>query len=58
MLKEKRLEAGYSQRRLSDESGIPLRTVQHWEYGHIARATVGELKRVADALGCKVDDLL
>ena len=58
MLKEKRTEAGYTQQRLSDESGVALRTIQSWEGGRIDRAVVGDLKRVADLLGCKVDDLI
>ena len=58
MLKEERVRAEISQRRLSDESGVPLRTVQYWEQGHADRAIVGELKKVADVLGCKVDDLI
>ena len=58
MLKEKRMEAGYTQRRLSEESGVALRTIQHWEQGHVDRAIAGDLKRVANLLGCKVDDLI
>lgn len=58
MLKNKRIEAGYTQQRLSDESGVALRTIQHWEAGHVDRAVVGDLKRVAELLGCKVDDLI
>ena len=58
MLKKKRIERGYTQQRLSEESGVALRTIQHWESGHISRAVVGDLKRVAHVLGCKVDDLI
>lgn len=57
-MKDKRIQAGYTQQRLSDESGVALRTIQHWEAGHVDRAVVGDLKRVADLLGCKVDDLI
>lgn len=58
MLKEKRKESGLSQRKLSEKSGIPLRTIQNWEGGGIKCAVVGTLKKVADVLGCRVDDLL
>lgn len=47
-----------SQMELSKRSGIPYRTIQHWEEGHVEDAKVGSLKKVADLLGCKVDDLL
>ena len=57
MLKVKRVEAGMSQRELAAKSGVPLRTLQNWERD-VSQASVGSLKRVADTLGCKVDDLL
>ena len=58
MLKEKRKEAGLRQRELAEKADVPYRTLQHWEEGHVLKAAVGQLKRVADVLGCKVDDLL
>lgn len=58
MLKNRRKEAGIAQRELSERSGVPLRTIQNWEKDGVDRAVVGSLKRVADVLGCKVDDLL
>lgn len=60
MLKTKRVEAGLSQMMLSVESGVPLSTIEYWERSreHIERAKVGNLKKVADVLGVKVDDLL
>ena len=58
MLKDKRVEAGFSQQALADKSQVSLRTIQHWEAGHVDRAIVGDLKKVADVLGCKVDDLI
>ena len=57
MLKEKRIEAGMTQRRLAEAAGIPRRTIQYWE-ADISSAPAVSLKKVADALGCKVDDLL
>lgn len=58
MLKEKRRQAKMTQPQLAETSGVPLRTIQNWEMRGIERAMVGKLKRVCDALGCKIDDLL
>ena len=57
MLKQKRKEAGLTQRQLAEKSGVPLRTIQNWE-DHVTEPTARPLKRVADVLGCKVDDLI
>ena len=57
MIRNMRIEAGMTQRRLAEAAGVSLRSLQYWEAGDRdvpARA----LKRVADALGCKVDDLI
>lgn len=58
MLKEKRQEAKLSQRRLSELSGVPKRTIQDWERKGVDYATVGNLKKVTGVLGCRIDDLL
>lgn len=58
MLKEKREEAGLSQRGLAEKAGVPLRTIQNWEGRGVYRAVVGNLKKAADALGCRIEDLL
>lgn len=58
MLKTKRKEAGLTQRMLAELSGVPKRTIQDWERFGADRAVLGKIKRVADVLGCKVDDLL
>lgn len=57
-IKDERLRAGLSQSGLSRESGVPIRTIQHWEQGHIMDAKARNLKKVADALGCAVDELI
>ncbi len=57
MLREKRLQAGMTQTKLAKAAGVPRRTLQNWERD-ISQAKVASLKRVADALGCKVDDLI
>lgn len=56
-LKEKRIAAGFSQQGLADATGVPRRTIQNWERD-VSKASVLPLKKVADALGCKVDDLI
>lgn len=58
MLKDKQKKAGLTQRKLSELSGAPLRTIQNWEQFGIETITVGNLKKVADALGCKMDNPL
>lgn len=58
VLKKKRKDAGLSQRELSERADVPLRTIQNWEKSGIGRAVVGSLKRVADVLGCTIDELL
>lgn len=58
MLKEKRKEKGFTQKGLAEASGLPFRTIQNWEQLGIDHATVGNLKKVAKALGCKPGDLI
>lgn len=57
MLKEKRKEAGLTHKKLAELSGVPIRTIQNWE-DHVSEPLARPLKRVADVLGCKVDDLI
>ena len=47
-----------SQFELAIKSGVKVTTIQKWENRSIENAYVGLLKRAADALGCKVDDLI
>ena len=58
VLKEKRKEAGLTQRELSELSGVPRRTLQDWEAHGAAKADAGRLARVARALGCAMEELL
>lgn len=58
MLRKRRIAAGLSQTSLAEKSDIPMRTIQHWEHYGILKAQVGSVKRVADALGCTVDELI
>jgi len=58
--KAKVTEAGIRQTVLSRQTGIPLRTIQDWCRGerNIQGAAAGALKKVADQLGCTIEDLL
>lgn len=57
MLKRKRAELGLSRPDLERLSGVPARTIEKWEQRGIDHATVGNLRKVARALGCTVGDL-
>lgn len=59
-LKEKRVESGYTQNELSKETGISLRTLQHFErnYRLPDKAQLETLCRLAIALKCPIDDLI
>ena len=59
-LKEKREAAGMSQAALAKLTGISVRVIQNYEQGtrplNGARAIT--VKRIADALGCRMEDLI
>lgn len=57
-MKEERKRAGFSQTALSRASGVPLRTIQHWDRGNAIDARAKNLVKVADVLGCSLDDLV
>lgn len=52
-----RKAAGYTQRAVSDLSGIPLSTLRRWEQG-INEPDVDSMILLADLYGCTTDDLL
>ena len=56
-MKKRRICASMTQKQLADAVGTHWRNVQNWERNPSA-AKAGNLKKVADVLGCKVDDLL
>ena len=56
-LKARRLRHGYTVRKLAKLSGVPKTTIERWETIGVESASAGKLKKLADALGCKVDDL-
>ena len=59
-LQARRKQCGLSQKKLSDESGVNLRTLQQYEVGakDINKASVTNLLALAKVLSCDVEDLL
>ena len=59
-LKEKREAAGISQSGLAQSSGVSVRMIQHYEQGvkDINKAAAITVKRLADALGVKMEDII
>lgn len=59
-LQAQRKKCGYSQRELAEKSGVNLRTLQQYELGtkDIGKASVQAVVSLANALGCRVEDLL
>lgn len=59
-LKQKREAVGISQAALAELTGISVRVIQNYEQGtrplNGARAIT--VKRIADALGCRMEDLI
>ena len=59
-LQQQRKNCGYSQRELSEKSGVTLRTLQQYEIGakDINKASASAVVALATVLGCKAEDLL
>jgi transcriptional regulator with XRE-family HTH domain len=57
-IKEQRRKKGLSQDKLSKLAGITLHTITKIESGATLDPRVETVKRIADALGCSVDNLL
>ena len=59
-LQAQRKKCGYSQRELSEKSGVNIRTLQQYELGtkDIGKSSVQAIVALANVLGCKVEDLL
>ncbi|MDR0519701.1 MAG: helix-turn-helix transcriptional regulator [Clostridiales Family XIII bacterium] len=59
-IQEQRKRAGLSQAGLAEKGGLPLRTLQDYEQGRrdINGAAVVTVKALADALGCRIEDLI
>ncbi len=59
-LQARRKRSGFTQKALSEESGIKLRTIQQYESGakDINKAAGSTLQALAQVLSCKMEDLL
>ena len=59
-LQNRRILAGYTQKSLSEESGVNLRTLQQYETGakDIDKASGETLRALSRALSCRMEDLL
>lgn len=59
-LQQIRKEAGYSQKELSEKSGVSLRMIQQYEQGakDINKASVSNLAALAKVLGCRIEDMM
>lgn len=59
-LKRMRKNAGYSQRQLAEESGVPIRQIQLFEQRRrdINKTQVETVFQLSKALGCRMEDLV
>lgn len=59
-LSEIRRASGFTQQQLSDASGVTLRMIQLYEQrqNDISKAQVNVVISLANALGCRVEDLI
>lgn len=59
-LKRIRQGLGISQSKLAETSGVNVRMIQHYEQGQkdINKAQVITVYRLAEALGCKMDNII
>jgi transcriptional regulator with XRE-family HTH domain len=59
-LRELRLKAGLTQKELSLKSGVNIRQIQRVELGtsRMENVTLVNAKRLSDALGVKIEDLI
>lgn len=59
-LQQQRKKCGYSQRELSEKSGVNLRTLQQYELKtkDINKASVQSIMALANVLGCRIEDLM
>lgn len=57
-IKELRKKAGLTRTELAELSGVPYRTLENWESGVRRPQNIYQLKKVADALHCTVEELI
>ena len=57
-IKRLRQNLNMSRAELSKQSGVPARTIDDWENGRRKPRDVYQLKKIADVLGCYIEDLI
>lgn len=57
-IKQLRQNLSMSRAELSKQSGVPARTIDDWENGRRKPRDVYQLKKIADVLGCYIEDLI
>jgi len=57
-IKTARLECGMTQKKLSELSGFPLRTIEEWEAGRRNLNNIKKIKTLAQVLKLKLEDLI
>ena len=59
-LQERRRAAELTQAKLAEASGVSIRMIQAYEIERkdINQAAAGTVKKLAEALGCRVEDLI
>lgn len=59
-LKKMRLAAGFTQEELSESSGVNIKSLASYEQSEekLAKACVHTVMKLADCLGCTVEDLI
>ncbi len=58
MLKDMRKRRKLTVKALSERAAVPFRTIQGWELQGKGQRTLRTAKRLADALGCSIEDLI
>lgn len=57
-IKQLRQNLNMSRAELSKQSDVPARTIDDWENGRRKPRDVYQLKKIADVLGCYIEDLI
>lgn len=58
LIDRKCIEQGISRRELARRSGVPVRTLEAWAVRKRLSRDVYQLYKVAQALGCHIEDLI
>ena len=59
-LKSRRIASGYTQSQLSEASGVNIKSIALYEQNpdRLSKASVMSVIRIADCLGCSVEDII